>query len=88
MKCIRALPFVAIVCLSAIAAAAFVAFSLPRPREAHAYAALMLVALGVGAEMLSYEQNPKGDVRVYLALFHSPLLDYAHPRGRLSRPLD
>jgi len=56
----RALPFVAIVCLSAIAAGAFVAFSLPRPVGSHAYAALMLVALGVGAEMLSYEQTRKG----------------------------
>jgi HD-GYP domain-containing protein (c-di-GMP phosphodiesterase class II) len=56
----RAVPFVAIVCLSAIAAAACVTIALPRPSAPQVYAALMLVALGVGAEMLSYEQTRKG----------------------------
>ena len=45
----RALPFVAIVCFSAVAAAIAVAVSVPRVPLAQAYAALMLVALGVGA---------------------------------------
>ena len=57
---IRAVPFVAIVCVSAIAAASFVAISSQRPSLAQLYASLMLVALGVGAEMLSYEHSRKG----------------------------
>jgi HD-GYP domain-containing protein (c-di-GMP phosphodiesterase class II) len=56
----RAVPFVAIVFASAIAAAAFVGFSTPLPSPSEAYSALMLVALGVGAEMLSYEHSRKG----------------------------
>jgi len=53
-------PFVAIVFVSAIVAAAFVGITSPRPTLDEAYAALMLVALGVGAEMLSYEHSRKG----------------------------
>jgi HD-GYP domain-containing protein (c-di-GMP phosphodiesterase class II) len=56
----RAVPFVAIVFVSAIVAAAFVGLTSPRPTLDEAYAALMLVALGVGAEMLSYEHSRKG----------------------------
>jgi len=56
----RAVPFVAIVFVSAIVAAAFVGITSPRPTLDEAYAALMLVALGVGAEMLSYEHSRKG----------------------------
>jgi HD-GYP domain-containing protein (c-di-GMP phosphodiesterase class II) len=56
----RALPFVAIVCASALVAAAVVAIRVPRVPLAQGYAALMLVALGVGAEMLSYEHSRKG----------------------------
>jgi putative nucleotidyltransferase with HDIG domain len=52
----RALPFVAIVCASAIAAALVVGRAAPSFVAAQAYAALLLVALGVGAEMISYEQ--------------------------------
>jgi putative nucleotidyltransferase with HDIG domain len=52
----RALPFVAIVCASAIAAALVVGRAAPSLVPAQAYAALLLVALGVGAEMISYEQ--------------------------------
>ena len=55
----RALPFVAIVCLSAVAAATAVAIRTPHVPLAQAYAAVMLVALGVGAEMLSYEHARK-----------------------------
>ena len=58
----RALPFVAIVCLSAIAAAA-IAVAVTRPASSarsRATPPLMLVALGVGAEMLSYEHSRKG----------------------------
>ena len=55
----RALPFVAIVCVSAIAAATVVAIGVPRVTMAQGYAALMLVSLGVGAEMLSYEHARK-----------------------------
>ena len=54
------MPFVAIVFVSAIVAAAFVGITSPRPTLDEAYAALMLVALGVGAEMLSYEHSRKG----------------------------
>jgi HD-GYP domain-containing protein (c-di-GMP phosphodiesterase class II) len=57
---IRALPFVAIVCVSAVAAAAVVRISAGHAPIAQAYAALMLIALGVGAEMLSYEHSRKG----------------------------
>ena len=56
----RAVPFVVIVCLSAVAAATVVGLSAPKFALAQASAALMLVALGVGAEMLSYEQVRKG----------------------------
>jgi HD-GYP domain-containing protein (c-di-GMP phosphodiesterase class II) len=56
----RTLPFVVIVCMSAIAAAVVVAVRAPRVPLAQGYAALMLVALGVGAEMLSYEHARKG----------------------------
>jgi len=53
---LRALPFVAIVFLSAVLAAIVVFRSSPGVHAEQAYAALLLVALGVGAEMLSYEQ--------------------------------
>ena len=56
----RAVPFVAIVFVSAVAAAAFVGFTTPWRSLPQAYATLMLVALGVGAEMLSYEHSRKG----------------------------
>jgi HD-GYP domain-containing protein (c-di-GMP phosphodiesterase class II) len=46
--------------MSAIAAAVVVAVRAPRVPLAQGYAALMLVALGVGAEMLSYEHARKG----------------------------
>ena len=54
------MPFVAIVFVSAIVAAAFVGITSARPTLDEAYAALLLVALGVGAEMLSYEHSRKG----------------------------
>jgi HD-GYP domain-containing protein (c-di-GMP phosphodiesterase class II) len=56
----RALPFVAIVCMSAIAASVFVGLAAPKFVLDQVSAAVMLVALGVGAEMLSYEQVRKG----------------------------
>jgi HD-GYP domain-containing protein (c-di-GMP phosphodiesterase class II) len=56
----RALPFVAIVCVSALAAAAVVFIRAPHAGLSQGYAALMLVALGVGAEMLSYDHSRKG----------------------------
>src|SRR5688572_17724501 len=56
----RALPFVAIVCVSAMAAAFFVGHAFPRIEARQVYGAVMLVALGVGAEMLSYEHSRKG----------------------------
>src|SRR4030095_13392821 len=56
----RAVPFVAIVCLSGVVAATVVAARTPKIPITQAYAALMLVALGVGAEMLSYEHSRKG----------------------------
>src|SRR5688572_2909378 len=53
----RALPFVAIVCVVSGVAAAFVAArSANEVTPAHLYAAVMLAALGVAAEMLNYEQ--------------------------------
>jgi HD-GYP domain-containing protein (c-di-GMP phosphodiesterase class II) len=52
----RALPFVGVVCLSAIAAAIVVGRASPGFPLNQVYAALMLAALGVGAEMISYEQ--------------------------------
>ena len=55
----RALPFVAIVCLSAVVAACFVPLPQPKAMTQQAAAALMLVALGVGAEMLSYDHSRK-----------------------------
>ena len=55
----RALPFVAIVCLSAIAAALFVPLPPSDAMGRQVVAALMLVALGVGAEMLSYDHSRK-----------------------------
>jgi HD-GYP domain-containing protein (c-di-GMP phosphodiesterase class II) len=51
----RALPFVAIVCVSAIAAALVLTGASPGLVWTQVYAALLLVALGVGAEMISYE---------------------------------
>ena len=56
----RALPFVAIVCASALAAAIYVALASPRVVISQFYAALMLAALGVAAEMLNFEQTRKG----------------------------
>lgn len=56
----RALPFVAIVCVSALAAAFGVYRSAPRFVLEQAYAAVMLVGLGVGAEILSYAHVKKG----------------------------
>jgi len=56
----RALPFVAIVCASALAAATYVALASPRVASGQFYAALMLAALGVAAEMLNFEQTRKG----------------------------
>ena len=53
---VRALPFVAIVFLSAVIAAVIVFRGSPVWEAQQAYAALLLVALGVGAEMLSFEQ--------------------------------
>ena len=55
----RALPFVAIVCLSAIAAACFVPLAPQKVLFQQTSAAVMLVALGVGAEMLSYDHSRK-----------------------------
>jgi HD-GYP domain-containing protein (c-di-GMP phosphodiesterase class II) len=55
----RALPFVAIVCLSAVAAALLVPLPASKVMAQQATAALMLVALGVGAEMLSYDHSRK-----------------------------
>jgi HD-GYP domain-containing protein (c-di-GMP phosphodiesterase class II) len=55
----RALPFVAIVCLSALIASAFVFAAVPHPAFSQAWGAFLLVALGVGAEMLSYEHARK-----------------------------
>jgi HD-GYP domain-containing protein (c-di-GMP phosphodiesterase class II) len=52
----RALPFVAIVCASALAAAFVVGRSGSATTSDQALAALLLAALGVGAEMISYEQ--------------------------------
>ena len=49
----RALPFVAIVCASALAAASYVAIG-SRASGPQAYAALMLASLGVAAEMLNF----------------------------------
>ena len=52
----RALPFVAIVCVASGFAAAFVAAGgVGGIRPSHFYAAIMLAALGVAAEMLNYE---------------------------------
>jgi HD-GYP domain-containing protein (c-di-GMP phosphodiesterase class II) len=51
----RALPFVAIVCASAIAAALVLIGASPAVAWNQVSAALLLVALGVGAEMISYE---------------------------------
>jgi HD-GYP domain-containing protein (c-di-GMP phosphodiesterase class II) len=51
----RALPFVAIVCASAVAAALVLVGAEPGTVWKQIYAALLLVALGVGAEMISYE---------------------------------
>jgi HD-GYP domain-containing protein (c-di-GMP phosphodiesterase class II) len=56
----RAMPFVAIVCASAIAATFFVGHAAPGFLLRDATAAAMLAALGVGAEMLSYEHSRKG----------------------------
>ena len=56
----RAIPFVVIVFLSAVGAAAVVKASFPAVPAQQWYAGLMLVALGVGAEMLSYEHHRKG----------------------------
>jgi len=57
---VRALPFVAIVCASALAAAWYVAMGAARVSGPQVYAALMLAALGVAAEMLNFEQARKG----------------------------
>jgi len=52
----RAAPFVAIVCLASAAAVAFVVSGgTPRAAADHVYAAVLLAALGVAAEMLNYE---------------------------------
>jgi HD-GYP domain-containing protein (c-di-GMP phosphodiesterase class II) len=56
----RALPFVAIVCLSALIAAGVLGLRAPHAPMGQIYGALMLVALGVGAEMLNYESTRKG----------------------------
>jgi HD-GYP domain-containing protein (c-di-GMP phosphodiesterase class II) len=55
----RAIPFVAIVCASALAAASYVAVG-SRASVPEVYAALMLASLGVAAEMLNFEQARKG----------------------------
>jgi HD-GYP domain-containing protein (c-di-GMP phosphodiesterase class II) len=52
----RALPFVVIVCLCAIGTAVVVASNDLVWDVKQVYAALLLVALGVGAEMINYEQ--------------------------------
>jgi len=52
----RAAPFVAIVCLASAAAVTFVvAGGTPRLVADHVYAAILLAAIGVAAEMLNYE---------------------------------
>jgi len=52
----RAAPFVAIVCLASAAAVTFVVSAgTPRSVADHVYAAILLAALGVAAEMLNYE---------------------------------
>jgi HD-GYP domain-containing protein (c-di-GMP phosphodiesterase class II) len=56
----RAIPFVVIVCVSALVAAFFVKGSSPPITLAQWAAATLLVALGVGAEMLSYDHSRKG----------------------------
>jgi HD-GYP domain-containing protein (c-di-GMP phosphodiesterase class II) len=55
----RAIPFVAIVCASALASASYVAI-VSRATGTQVYAALILAALGVAAEMLNFEQMRKG----------------------------
>jgi HD-GYP domain-containing protein (c-di-GMP phosphodiesterase class II) len=54
------MPFVAIVCVSSIVAALFVVRAQPGLVVKQVIAAAMLAALGVGAEMLSYEHSRKG----------------------------
>jgi HD-GYP domain-containing protein (c-di-GMP phosphodiesterase class II) len=56
----RAIPFVVIVCVSALVAAFFVRGSSSPITVAQWAAAILLVALGVGAEMLSYDHSRKG----------------------------
>lgn len=56
----RAIPFLAIVCLSAIIAAFMVKAASPAVKLDQWTAAALLVALGVGAEMLSYDHSRKG----------------------------
>jgi HD-GYP domain-containing protein (c-di-GMP phosphodiesterase class II) len=64
----RALPFVIVVGLVAAAAAAVVAVRVPGPvTSEHLYAALILAAAGVGAEMLNYE-HVKGGVSGSISL--------------------
>jgi len=56
----RAIPFVVIVCVSAVVAGVFVRLAAPSVNFDQWMAAGMLVALGVGAEMLSYDHSRKG----------------------------